>query len=339
MGVAPVNETPSESLNHGYGGNDKPASLSIIPDSWHAYIQLARLFPPAGLFLIYFPHLFGVLHAAVRTQAAPLDVLNASILMFAGSFFFSNAGHIWNDLIDADLDAKVERSSRRPIPRGAISKRAAFIFALTQGAMAAWFLTGIPAGFTTGYLYALPNILVTLYYPFAKRHTHMPQLVLGVCLAWGVVMGELAMDVRLFTYDNKLEVEWTTVYLFMASVLWTIIYDTLYAHQDLKADLQVGIKSLAVLFQGQTKTLLWPLLVAMAGVLVMCGKTSGFGAVYYVVAVGGGIGSLCVIILMVDLSSTQSCWWWFSKGFWSVGVAITAGLLGEYYMLLQPALY
>lgn len=334
MGTVTDEKTESaESLRSQYGGNNKPA-ISFLPESWHPYIQLARLFPPAGLFLIYFPHLFGILHAAIRTNAHPLSVLQAGGLLLGGSFFFSNAAHTWNDLIDAELDAKVTRTSKRPIPRGAVSKWAAFFFALTQGILAACFLAGLPAGFSTGMAYALPNILATLYYPFAKRHTHLPQLVLGACLAWGAVMGELSLDVQAFTYSRPVKVDFSVVYLFLASVLWTVIYDTLYAHQDLQADLQVGIKSLAVLFQGRTKMLLWPLLAGMATMLVMCGQASGLGAVYYIVAVGGAIGSLFAMILMVDLKNTQNCWWWFSKGFWSVGAAVTCGLLGEYYINL-----
>ncbi|RJE27105.1 UbiA prenyltransferase family [Aspergillus sclerotialis] len=339
MGTAASNKNPTESLAYQYGGDHKPASLGILPDSWHPYIQLSRLFPPAGLFLIYFPHLFGVLHAAIRTQAPPLTVLHASIVLLGGSFFFSNAAHTWNDLIDAKLDAKVERTSRRPIPRGAVTPQAAFFFALTQGLLAAWFLAGFPTSFTTGFLYALPNVLATLYYPWAKRHTNMPQLVLGVCLAWGIVMGELALGVRTYTYMHILEVDWAVVYLFLAAVLWTVIYDTLYAHQDLQADIRVGIKSLAVLFRGRTKRLLWPLLVAMTGMLLMCGWASGLGVVYYVVAVIGAVGSLCMMILMVDLRSTQNCWWWFSKGFWLVGAAISGGLLGEYCVLQRTSGY
>ncbi|EEA21354.1 hypothetical protein TMatcc_009244 [Talaromyces marneffei ATCC 18224] len=255
-----------------YGGNHKPQALSNLPDSWIPYIQLARLFPPAGLFLIYFPHAFGVLHAAIRTGAPPSTVLYASMIMFAGSFFFSNAAHIWNDLVDAELDAKVDRTSKRPIPRGAISPGAAFLFAVTQAMGAAWFLSYIPGGFLQGFLYALPNILATIYYPWAKRHTHFPQLVLGLCLAWGTIMGELMLGVGAFTVSVPAEfwsVNWaqggfsfpslhitlepSVMALFFAGTLWTVIYDTIYAHQDLQADLKVGIKSLAVLFQTRTK--------------------------------------------------------------------------------------
>ncbi|KUL91123.1 hypothetical protein ZTR_00997 [Talaromyces verruculosus] len=343
--------TPIGSRVDQYGGNYNPTALSDLPDSWIPYIQLARLFPPAGLFLIYFPHAFGILHAAIRTGAPSATLLYTSTIMFAGSFFFSNAAHTWNDLIDAKLDAKVERTSKRPIPRGAISQRAAFLFTVTQAMGAAWFLSYLPGGFQQAFLYALPNVLATIYYPWAKRHTHFPQLVLGLCLAWGTIMGELMLGVRAFSISVPpgfwsldwaqekfsfplfyITLEPSVMALFLAGVVWTVIYDTIYAHQDLQADLRVGIKSLAVLLQTRTKFVLWPLLALMTSLLVNCGQRSHFGAVFYLVGVGGAIGTLGTMIALVDLRDSQSCWWWFSKAFWLAGGAIYAGLLGEYLM-------
>ncbi|KAL8823088.1 MAG: hypothetical protein Q9191_006186, partial [Dirinaria sp. TL-2023a] len=100
-----------------YGGNVNSGWIAVLPDSWLPYVQLARLNPPAGLFLIYFPHLFGVLHAAVLQQSPPYHTLQKSVTMLGGSFFVSNAIHIWDDLIDAPLDKLVERTRHRPIPR------------------------------------------------------------------------------------------------------------------------------------------------------------------------------------------------------------------------------
>ncbi|EED18895.1 prenyltransferase, putative [Talaromyces stipitatus ATCC 10500] len=346
-----VVSTSDKSGGDQYGGNYKPRALSSLPDAWVPYIQLARLFPPAGLFLIYFPHIFGVLHAAIRTEAPYTAVLYASTIMFAGSFFFSNAIHIWNDLLDADLDAKVERTSKRPIPRGSISPLAAFVFTLTQGLATAWFLLYIPGGLKNGFLYALPSILANLYYPLAKRHTYFPQVILGFCLAWGTIMGELMLGVRAITIsipDTFKSLAWanedvnsssfcisldlSVLTLVLAGVIWVVIYDTIYAHQDLQSDLRVGIKSLAVLLRDRTKFVLWPLLGIITSLLVDCGRRSHLGEIYYVVGVGGTFGTLGSMISLVDLRNSQSCWWWFSKGFWLVDLLydpiwIRAGVL------------
>jgi 4-hydroxybenzoate polyprenyltransferase len=327
----------TDSLAHQYGGNSKAGWVGSLPDSWIPYIQLARLSPPAGLFLIYFPHLFGVLLSATHQRSPLSHVLKSVALALGGSFFVSNAIHIWNDLIDAPLDALVERTRNRPIPRGAVSTTGALVFTATQTIGALVFLFCLPERETlVGLLYALPAIGGWVYYPWAKRHTDFPQLVLGLCLAWGIVMGSLFIGVEPFTLGSfgsdggNGGVDGSTLCLFLACVLWTMIYDTIYAHQDVEDDIKAGIKSLAVLYRDQTKGLLWQLLALMVGLLIACGWISGMGLGYYVVAVGGSVMSLGLMIQKVDLKSKESCWWWFGKGFWFAGGAIGGGLIVEY---------
>lgn len=322
-------------LAHQYGGNHNSGWLGRLPDSWLPYVQLARLSPPAGLFLVYFPHLFGTLHAAILQQTPLSVLLQSSALMFGGSFFLSNAIHIWNDLIDAPLDALVERTRNRPIPRGAVSPFAATVFTVTQAMGAALFLPYLSSRTLESALYAMPSIIAWIYYPWAKRHTDFPQFVLGFCLAWGVVVGSLAIGVQPFTigvlgFGSKSRVEYSTLCLFLASIIWTMIYDTIYAHQDLKDDLKAGIKSLAVLYRDRTKILLWQLLALMTMLLLMCGWLSKVGVMYYMIAVGGSVTSLGLMIARVQLESMESCWWWFGNAFWFTGGSIGGGLLVEY---------
>jgi len=324
---------------HGYGGNHQSGWLAYIPSSWLPYVQLARLSPPVGLFLIYFPHSFGILHAAILERSPLTVVLRMNVLMLGGSFFVSNAIHIWNDLVDAPLDALVERTRNRPIPRKAVSPLAALLFTSTQAGGAALFLPQLPHGALQSALYALPSMVGWTYYPWAKRHTNFPQLVLGLCLAWGIVMGSLAVGVEPFAagvlgLGTKPRVECSTLCLILASVLWTMIYDTIYAHQDLKDDLKAGIKSLAVLYREQTKSLLWRLLALMVALLAACGWFGAMTCIYYLVAVGGAMASLGFMIAKVDLKSSASCWWWFGKGFWFAGGSIAGGLLAEYLYVL-----
>ncbi|KAL2839252.1 UbiA prenyltransferase [Aspergillus pseudoustus] len=335
----PEGEADKPALNN-YSGNLTPTTgaLAHLPPSWLPYIQLARLFPPAGLFLIYFPHVFGLLHAALRLSTPLAKILRAAALLFGGSFFVSNAIHIWNDLVDAPLDAQVTRTKNRPIPRGAVSPTAAVIYTLTQAAGAALFLPSIPHAHAA--LYALPGILGWIYYPYAKRHTNYPQVVLGLCLAWGVVMGELALGVESIEFPGGLSVSAllrgefhvnsAIARLVAANTLWTVIYDTVYAHQDVEDDVKAGIKSIAVLWRSQTKTLLWASLGCFAALLVYCGVASELGVLYYGISVLGATGSLGRMIYAVDLQDDQSCWWWFRNGFWLAGGAITAGFVAEY---------
>ena len=318
-----------------YGGNHKPGWLAGLPDSWLPYVQLARLSPPAGLCLIYFPHSFGILHAAILQRTAPLIVLQYSTLMFCASFFVSNAIHIWNDLIDAPLDSLVERTRNRPIPRKAVSPLAAIIFTTTQAIGALLFLPYMMGDSLQNALYALPDIVAWTYYPWAKRHTNNPQLILGFCLAWGIIMGSQAIALEpfaigVFGSGLKPRLEYSIFCLFLASILWTMIYDTIYAHQDLEDDLKAGIKSLAVLYRNSTKSLLWQLLTLMTAFLSASGWLSEMGVMYYLITVGGSLLSLGLMIVKVELNNSQSCWWWFGNGFWFAGGSISGGLLVEY---------
>lgn len=322
----------NQSLSKQYGGTHAHGWVERLPASWVPFVQLARLSPPAALFLIYFPHLFGLLHAARRLDLpthdphgplAPGGPARTAVLLLGGSFFFSNAAHAWNDLIDAPIDRQVARSRNRPIPRGAISPRAAFLFTVSQALGAAAFLLVLRPETA---LATVPTIVGTTYYPFSKRHTYFPQVVLGCCLAWGIVVGSAAAGLERPWADAS------TLLLVAASVLWTVIYDTIYAYQDVKDDLRIGVKSIAVWVRtpGQAKALLWCLLLLMGAALVSYAKMEEMSGFFYIVAVSGSLLSMGRMVAYVDLRNEVSCWWWFSAGFWYVGLAITGGLLLEY---------
>ncbi|KAI0179264.1 UbiA prenyltransferase [Hypoxylon sp. FL1284] len=323
------------SLSQQYGGIHKGGWVDRVPASWVPYIQLARLSPPVALLLIFFPHVFGALHAAAHASGSP--VAPSCALLLAGSFFFSNAAHAWNDIVDAPLDARVARTRSRPVVRGAVSRRAALVFAASQACVAALFLVlpSPPAAVKA----AVPTVLGTAYYPWAKRHTHFPQLVLGFCLSWGVIVGSASVgggaEVDYRPWEDR-----AALLLTLSSGLWTFVYDTVYAHQDILDDERAGVKSVGLLFKSHTKSLLSVVLLLMGASLVSYGKLTHASFAYYIITAGGSISSLGVMIFRVDLKDQKSCWWWFSRGFWFPAVFITAGLLLEYVLVLTNyALY
>ncbi|KAH6844658.1 UbiA prenyltransferase family-domain-containing protein [Chaetomium sp. MPI-CAGE-AT-0009] len=361
---------------------------SHLPPSSVPFVQLARLTMPAALILIYLPTLFGVLLTAVLVRGgngnpnsdfhSPNPWWYTCLLLIVASFFFSNAAHAWDDLVDAPLDILIPRTARRPIPRGDVSRPAAFAFTVANAAGAGAVLLCFPdpAG---AFRYALPNILATIYYPYAKRHTNLPQLVLGFCLAWGIVMGAVAVGCEPFAVGNTIRLHprdpalprvfsphldhghhppshpttttTTTTWhpsiprtltlppltlstpfltLFTASALWSAIYDTVYASEDVDADLRLGLGSLPVLCGGsprRTKALLGGLLALLGACLVACGLSLGAGCWgYYVLAPGGCVVALGVMIARVDLRDARSTWWWFRYGYWLVAGAVVGGL-------------
>ncbi|KAI4865256.1 prenyltransferase [Hypoxylon rubiginosum] len=313
--------TKDTTLARQYGGIHAGGWVNLLPASWIPYVQLARLSPPAGVFLIYFPHVFGALHAANLLRLPANELAWNCATLLGGTFFFSNAAHAWNDLIDAPVDAQIPRTKTRPIPRGAVSPLQALVFTGFQTVAAAAFLPLFPPETA---LATVPSIVATTYYPWAKLHTYFPQLVLGFWIAWGIVVGSAASGVTQPWSDVPV------LCLVTVCILWTTIYDTIYAFQDVKDDVKIGVKSTAVLFKAHTKTLLWSLIVILGACMLLYGNMMEMGVMYHVAAVGGGLSSLAAMVANVELKNDASCWWWFSCGFWVTGVTITVGLLAEY---------
>ncbi|KAH8156185.1 hypothetical protein CIB48_g12061 [Xylaria polymorpha] len=306
-----------------YGGHHIGGWVDRLPASWVPYIQLARLSPPAGVFLVLFPHLFGLINGAILQEATAAHTLRVGLYVIFGSFFLSNTIHGWNDLIDAPIDRLVARTRGRPVARGAISPRDALLFTISQGLAGASLLLALPREATWA---AIPSVVGNFYYPWSKRHTHYAQLVLGFSLAWGVPVGTAAMGIPPWS-DGALV---PTTCLCLCSVLWTAIYDTIYAFQDVADDEKLGLKSMAVLFRQQAKTVLFVILGCLVGLLTTYGHFCGMTGVYYLVGCGGCLSSLGLMIANVDLKNPQSCWWWFRYGFWLAGGSITGGLLTQY---------
>ncbi|KAK8085985.1 hypothetical protein PG994_000959 [Apiospora phragmitis] len=277
------------------------------------------------------PHLFGLLHAAKSRHLSPLEVLRAGGLLLGGSLFFSNAAHAWNDLVDAPIDRQVARTKGRPIARGAVRPRAALAFTGAQALGAAAFLLVLPAPATTTAAATVPTIVGTAYYPWAKRHTHFPQLVLGLCLSWGIMVGGAAGGVEA---PHRSPALWCLV---GSATAWTMIYDTVYASQDLTDDVRIGVKSMTVLLRGNTTAVLWGLLVFMGVLLSYYSRLTEAGLGYFVITVGGCMLSLGTMVAKVQLKDQASCWWWFSVGFWYTGASIALGLLWEW--TIAPLLY
>ncbi len=178
-------------------------------------------------------------------------------------------------------------------------------------------------------LYSVPGILGWAYYPYAKLHTFWPQAVLGFCLSWGIVMGSLSLGLQPTVFEAG-RVDVTTILLFIASTCWTMIYDSVYAFQDIQDDVILGVGSMAVLFKYRIKPVLYILAIVIGICLGVLGHGEQMGLLYYLVGVAGTTLFLTLMIFKVDLRDSGSCWWWFSNGFWYAGGSIIGGLLLEY---------
>lgn len=299
--------------------------VASLPRSWIPYAELVRLDKPTGTYYLFFPTLFSTLLAAsMATGVAPMQVLGTAGLFFTGALIMRGAGCAINDLWDRNLDPHVERTKFRPIARGALSPRNAVLFTGTQLLAGLGILLQFP---TQCLWYGIPSLPIVVAYPLAKRVTNYPQCVLGLAFSWGAIMGFPALGVDLLANHDALLAAGA---LYSSCVAWTVLYDMIYAHMDIKDDVAAGIKSIALRHEHNTKAVLSGLALTQVSLLGAAGLAAGCGPVFFVGSCGGAILSLGLMIWKVQLKNVKNCWWWFKNGCLLTGGGITLGLLGEY---------
>lgn len=292
------------------------------------YAELARLHKPTGALLIYFPSLYGsLLVASLQSPPLPpLQVLSINGKFLLGSFLFRCLGCTWNDLIDQDLDRQVKRTRTRPLARRAITTKQALAYALSQ-LMLGIILTRLLLP-TQCMLWAIPSVLLTVLYPFAKYFTNYPQLILGLVFSWGVPLSFPA-----FKLSHRQLLDNTTispaVFLYLICISWVMVYDTIYSNQDVADDLRRGVGSPAVKHRQQVRQFLWIFATILSMGLVSIGILIAAGPYFMI---GANVTSLLVAHMVdaVELDSPASCGWWFSKGNIGIAIAIAATFMAEY---------
>lgn len=327
-------EQKTDPISNSYPDSTLPAPytppttglLSKLPASWVPYAELIRMDKPTGTYYLFFPCLFSTLMAAphVVPMATPLSVVGTSLLFFSGALIMRGAGCTINDLWDRNLDPHVARTRLRPIARGAVTPFNALAYTGAQ------LLTGLGILLQFPYqclFYGIPSLLLVATYPLAKRVTHYPQFVLGLTFSWGAVMGFPALGIDLLQNSAALA---AAGFLYTSNIAWTVLYDMIYAHMDIKDDAKAGIKSIALRHDAQTKQILTGLAVTQIGLLAAAGVAAGAGPVFFVGSCGGAAITLAIMIKKVNLKSVKDCWWWFVNGCLLTGGVISAGLAGDY---------
>jgi 4-hydroxybenzoate polyprenyltransferase len=229
------------------------------------YARLARLDRPIGTWLLLFPGWWGI---ALASGGWPDPVL---LLLFAvGAVAMRGAGCTLNDIADRHYDGQVARTRLRPLPSGAVSVRQAVVFLLLQLALGAAVLlslnrTSVLLGF------AVLGLIGT--YPFMKRVTYWPQVFLGLNFNWGALIGWTAVAGAL---------AWPSLLLYLGGVLWTIGYDTIYAHQDKEDDVRIGVKSSAIALGSRTRSWLFAFYGTALLLWAAAGHAAGLGMMFWV---------------------------------------------------------
>ncbi|PKG37498.1 4-hydroxybenzoate octaprenyltransferase [Psychromonas sp. Urea-02u-13] len=247
--------------------------MMISKQKQQTYAQLMRIDKPIGSLLLLWPTLW-----ALWLAAKGFPELNVLIVFTLGVFIMRSAGCVINDFADRKVDGFVERTKNRPLPSGRATSREAIVLFLVLSLSA--FLLVLSQNWLTIQLSVI-GLLLAFSYPFMKRFTHLPQLILGLAFGWAIPMAYAAQANQI---DN---VVWI---LFIVNVLWTIAYDTLYAMVDRDDDLKIGIKSTAILFGKYDKFIVGLLQFSSLLLLVWLGFLEQLGAVYY-------LGLVVVLIL------------------------------------------
>ena len=242
------------------------------------YLRLSRADRPIGTWLLLIPCWWGLVLAILSDGAPRWEDLWVAIGCAVGAFLMRGAGCTWNDITDREFDGQVERTRSRPIPSGQVSVRQAAIWMILQCLLAlVILLTFNRAAIAMGILSVLP---VTIY-PFAKRFTWWPQVFLGLAFNWGVLLTWAA---------HTGTIGWPAIMLYLSGIVWTLFYDTIYAHQDAEDDELIGIKSTARLFGTDTARWLKYFLagtVSLMGLAIIDAALPQASLLGLVVALGG----------------------------------------------------
>ncbi len=284
------------------------------PRAWLPYLRLARFDRPIGAWLLLFPCWWGQALGELALGRPYPDPWYLGLFLI-GAFIMRGAGCTYNDIVDRDYDARVLRTAARPIPSGQVSVRAAEVF------LAALCLAGLVVllqfnRFTV--CLGAASLLLVAAYPFSKRFTYWPQLVLGLTFKWGALVGWSAVTGSLSL---------APVVLYAGCVLWTLGYDTIYAHQDKEDDLAIGIKSTALRFGDATPR--W-LAGFYTGAMLLWGAAGALAGarLAFFLALAVAAVQLAWQIATLDIADARNCLARFRSNR-LIGWALFAGLAAE----------
>jgi 4-hydroxybenzoate polyprenyltransferase len=287
--------------------------LSRLPD----FLHLTRLDRPIGTWLLMWPTLW-----ALWLAAEGLPARDTLLIFVAGVYLMRAAGCVINDYADRHWDGRVKRTRSRPLAIGRISENEAKgLFAALV--LAAFLLVCLTNLFTV--LLSFGGVALAAIYPFMKRYTHWPQVFLGAAFSWAIPM---AFGAVLETVPLE---AWL---LFLANLCWTVAYDTEYAMVDRDDDLEVGIKSTAVLFGDHDRLMIGLLQLATLALLGLVGLHLALGGFYWL-----GLGAMALIFVyqhwLIRTRQRERCFQAFLNNHWA-GLVVAVGLVLTYWPNAAP---
>ncbi|KAG5531117.1 hypothetical protein RHGRI_025911 [Rhododendron griersonianum] len=278
------------------GGSKKTGEVSwvdlYLPEKARPYAHLARLDKPIGTWLLAWPCFWSITLAAFPGNLPDIKMLT---LFGCGALLLRGAGCTVNDLLDQDIDTKVERTKLRPIASGALTPFQGICFLGFQLLLGLGILLQLN---NYSRVLGASSLLLVFSYPLMKRLTFWPQAYLGLTFNWGALLGWSAVRGSL---DPAVVFP-----LYISGVFWTLVYDTIYAHQDKEDDMKVGVKSTALRFGDSTKEWVTGFGIACISSLALSGFHANIGWPFYA-SLAAASGQLAWQIFMVDLSCRADC--------------------------------
>lgn len=284
---------------------------SSEPGKLGTYIQLMRADRPIGTYLLLWPTLWALWIAAEGVP--PLHLL---VIFSLGVWLTRSAGCVINDYADRHFDAHVKRTKDRPLATGRVSEREAL--SLFAGLMlVAFLLVLLTNGMTI--MMSFAGLALAFVYPFMKRHTHLPQVVLGAAFGWAIPMAFTAIQEQLPL------IAWI---IFLAKLAWTVAYDTMYAMVDRDDDLKIGIKSTAVLFDRHDRLMVGLLHILALGLLIVAGAMAGLGIWFHL-----GLAAAAVLFIyqqwLIRERERMPCLKAFLNNHWAE-LLVLVGIIADY---------
>lgn len=289
----------------------KSKTPALIRQKASIYWRLLRMDRPIGTLLLLWPTLWSLWIAAKGVPS-----IKNLVIFILGVIVMRAAGCVINDFADRKIDGKVKRTKNRPLATGAVSSREAI------GLFVALCLIAFTLVLFTDPLtikLSVGGLLLAFCYPFMKRYTHLPQVVLGAAFAWGIPMAYAAEAGELH------QGMWL---IYLAVVLWTVAYDTFYAMVDRDDDLKIGVKSTAILFGEQDRLITGVLQAMTIYALILVGNRFELGSFYYL-----GLAAAAVLFIyqqwLIRFRAREACFKAFLHNNW-VGVVVFAGIAADY---------
>lgn len=291
--------------------NNSIGIYSTLQNKWQGFKQITRLDKPIGIYLLLWPTYWALWIASNGWPSSHL------LFVFTlGVIIMRSAGCVINDFADRKVDGKVMRTELRPLVTGLLtSKEAIGIFVCLLSAALALVLTLKPSTI----LLSVVAVILATAYPFMKRYTHLPQVVLGAAFSWGMIM---AFEEA---YSEITVVAWL---LFIANIFWTVAYDTMYAMVDKNDDINIGVKSTAILFGQHDKRIIALLQLLTLGCLFMAGELLAFGWPYHLALIISA-GFFTYQQILISKRERDKCFQAFLNNHW-VGAVIFAGIIVEH---------